>query len=244
MSNPRGDYGASYDVPSLPTGSAPSSARLDAAGRAEHVHAAWAAQATHAGVGRVDLSPGRGCAVGLNAGLLGGAPAFSAASNSSATSSPRNNMLQGASPQQHSGTATAHGQVPLRAALHQLRNVTDSLVPQGRRSSPSRRSASARNSTGRNQTAAGSPSPDRGRARPPEDKYLKILQSLQAKGAAGGGLAASLLEGAGVSGTAGAAANRRQRFPANQTYASSDSDSSDNSFQRARQRKAAGRPAA
>jgi len=31
-----------------------------------------------------------------------------------------------------------------------------------------------------------------------EDKYLKILQSLQAKGAAGGSLAAQLLQGAGL----------------------------------------------
>mmetsp|Transcript_48164 Transcript_48164/g.112482 ORF Transcript_48164/g.112482 Transcript_48164/m.112482 type:complete len:88 (-) Transcript_48164:16-279(-) len=46
---------------------------------------------------------------------------------------------------------------------------------------------------------AGSPSPERivedpPQRQAPEDKYLKILQSLKAKGAANGGLAAQLLE--------------------------------------------------
>eukprot|EP00927_Polykrikos_kofoidii_P006771 TRINITY_DN12746_c0_g1_i1.p1 TRINITY_DN12746_c0_g1~~TRINITY_DN12746_c0_g1_i1.p1 ORF type:complete len:1641 (-),score=380.61 TRINITY_DN12746_c0_g1_i1:224-5146(-) len=69
--------------------------------------------------------------------------------------------------------------------------------------------------------AAGSPSPEGRRPAaegatapsgawrrppPPEDKYFKILQRIQAVGAVGGGLAAHLLEGAGAGGNAGGGA--------------------------------------
>lgn len=118
-------------------------------------------------------------------------------------------------------------QVPLRAALQQLKGVTDSLVPT-RRSSSRRR---GRDAAGGAHAAAGSPSPERERGSseaagrqaserpnaderagpsrcaggPPEDRYFKILQSLQAKGAVGGlALRTKLLEGSSSVGIAAA----------------------------------------
>lgn len=82
---------------------------------------------------------------------------------------------------------------PLRTAMQQVRGVADEL------SHPRRGRG---NSGGGAHAGAGSPSPDHRQIaepeRPPEDKYLKILQSLQAKGAMNGGLAAQLLEKQGL----------------------------------------------
>eukprot|EP00435_Cladocopium_sp_Y103_P028602 s41_g7.t1 len=79
---------------------------------------------------------------------------------------------------------------PLRTAVQQVRGVANELSRRGR------------GAGGGAHAGAGSPSPRQephgSTERPPEDKYLKILQSLQAKGAMNGGLAAQLLEKQGL----------------------------------------------
>jgi len=98
---------------------------------------------------------------------------------------------------------------PLRTAMQQVRGVADEL---------SRPRSRGRGTGGGAHAGAGSPSPrqEPETQRPPEDKYLKILQSLQAKGAMNGsGLAAQLWEKQGL--------RRRIR----DMQADTDSDSSD-----------------
>lgn len=79
---------------------------------------------------------------------------------------------------------------PLRTAVQQVRGVANELSRRGR------------GAGGGAHAGAGSPSPRQepqgSSERPPEDKYLKILQSLQAKGAMKGGLAAQLMEKQGL----------------------------------------------
>lgn len=79
---------------------------------------------------------------------------------------------------------------PLRTAVQQVRGVANELSRRGR------------GAGGGAHAGAGSPSPRQepqgSTERPPEDKYLKILQSLQAKGAMNGGLASQLLEKQGL----------------------------------------------
>eukprot|EP00930_Biecheleria_cincta_P069521 TRINITY_DN57258_c0_g1_i1.p1 TRINITY_DN57258_c0_g1~~TRINITY_DN57258_c0_g1_i1.p1 ORF type:complete len:1295 (-),score=248.14 TRINITY_DN57258_c0_g1_i1:177-4061(-) len=130
----------------------------------------------------------------------------------------------GRSPRQ---LAQHHQPPPMHSAVQQLSGLVDEL----------KNPASVRRGRGGGgaHAAAGSPSPERGlhqehpgpkpAQNTQEDKYLKILQSLQAKGAVNGGLAAQLLEKQ--------AGNRlRQvsaRRAASRQVISSDSDSSEDS---------------
>lgn len=141
---------------------------------------------------------------------------------------------------------SAGGQLPLRAALQQLRGMTDSLVP-ARSRNTSQRAGFQRAAGGGAHAGAGSPSPERvppaphveagthkttrpasaaGLGRrpapgPAEDKYLKILQNLQAKSGAAGGLASRFLDAdAATPGT-----TRLRRRPASAKVAQSESDS-------------------
>jgi len=174
--------------------------------------------------------PGRRAAAS-RASPWAAAPSVSASS----TSSPRTDVPPGVSPAQQ--------QIPLRAALQQLRNVTEGLAHARRSGSRSQTREDAAAAPRRGaapggaHAGAGSPSPEErarhgngaaklGSSGTQEDKYLKILQSLQAKGAVGGGLAAQLLEGASMPRAASASASRRG--PARRA-ASSDSDSSSTS---------------
>jgi len=118
--------------------------------------------------------------------------------------------------------------VPLRAALQQLRGMTDSLVASRR--APSRNEAPDHNTAGDAHTTQESAQRFHSRDRTApvtnkkthssDDKYLRILKNLQAKGAAGGGLAAQLLEGASAS-------SKLPLPQKNVRCASSDSSSSD-----------------
>eukprot|EP00931_Biecheleriopsis_adriatica_P035779 TRINITY_DN20611_c0_g1_i2.p1 TRINITY_DN20611_c0_g1~~TRINITY_DN20611_c0_g1_i2.p1 ORF type:complete len:1195 (-),score=258.44 TRINITY_DN20611_c0_g1_i2:108-3692(-) len=156
-------------------------------------------------------------ASGLSARGLGRSPREAAVVSRSASSNPH--------------------PAPLRSAMQQLRGVADELA-NGQRPPSARRNRVG----GGAHAAAGSPSPEpRPRrdihgqgttAAAPEDKYLKILQSLQAKGAVNGGLAAQLLEKQGTKVTRASASRRG----VSQQAVSSDSDSSEDSPLRLRGR--------
>jgi len=145
-----------------------------------------------------------------------------------AAATPRKN-LQPAPAASPPRSARSENVQILPAALQHLRGVTDSLVPARRSSSRQR----GRREAGGPHAGAGSPSPERERGSseaavrqagerpaaeeraasgpskrpggPPEDRYFKILQSLQAKGAVGGlALRTKLLEGSSGGGIAAA----------------------------------------
>lgn len=125
---------------------------------------------------------------------------------------------RGASPAVPNEQEPGHTELPLRlVALQQLKGAAEGAPVPSRRPVSRQRSAPALRSTaGGAHAAAGSPSPERERisargqergrlaeerpagpgkllAGPPEDKYFKILQNLQAKGAVG--VRGKLLEG-------------------------------------------------
>mmetsp|Transcript_57467 Transcript_57467/g.125892 ORF Transcript_57467/g.125892 Transcript_57467/m.125892 type:complete len:509 (+) Transcript_57467:803-2329(+) len=123
-------------------------------------------------------------------------------------------------------------QMPLRAALQQLRGVTDDLRPP-RSLSRGRQQEIPPPTPGGAHAGAGSPSPEgrtrtgRSASRPREDKYLKILQSLQAKGASGAGLAAQLLQSASNKRGSTLGSERGRGRGAARRLPVSDSESSD-----------------
>lgn len=159
----------------------------------------------------------------------GGGQAYSGETSAVSTPRARGNHTHRSS--------LSSGQAPLRAALQQLRGVTDSLSV-SRRGAQRATSARGRDAGGGAHAGAGSPSPqpveDReavpSRRQPPqEDKYLKILQSLQAKGATTG-LTAQLQDSRGPAPNGPSAARARK------VIADSDSDEtySDRSDRRSR----------
>jgi len=156
--------------------------------------------------------------------------AFTDSSHSFMPSSARGvrNIPAEAMAQRAAHVEAQHAAPPLRSAMQQLQGVSDEL---------SQRQPSARRGRGvvggGAHAGAGSPSPDsrprqdeRPQGTAQEDKYLKILQSLQAKGAVNGGLAAQLLEKQGAMLPRSASASRRA---SSKQVISSDSDSSDDS---------------
>ncbi|CAE8699111.1 unnamed protein product, partial [Polarella glacialis] len=153
--------------------------------------------------------------------------------------SPRNAPASVMASHRSSGPAGVV-QAPLKSAMQQLRGVTDGLANNQQR-------AAARRGGGGPHAGAGSPSPEprprqdvdrsaKAPGVPPEDKYLKILQSLQAKGAVNG-LAAQLLEGARMP----RAASASRRMASKQAMDSDSDSSSDDSAVLRRGRRPAGR---
>eukprot|EP00933_Yihiella_yeosuensis_P040962 TRINITY_DN35394_c0_g1_i1.p1 TRINITY_DN35394_c0_g1~~TRINITY_DN35394_c0_g1_i1.p1 ORF type:complete len:871 (+),score=161.92 TRINITY_DN35394_c0_g1_i1:269-2614(+) len=113
---------------------------------------------------------------------------------------------------------------PLRSAMQQLRGVTDGLTNGQRPAAQPHYSVGGTHKAARSQSPEQQPTQASGRSAraTPEDKYLKILQSLQAKGAVQGGLAEKLLEGKAIS-----ASRRKTSKPKYAVSSDSDSSSSD-----------------
>lgn len=122
-------------------------------------------------------------------------------------------QVSGWSPNSPHVTATSQAprgqQPPLKAALQQMRGVAEGLT--GR--------SEGRDTRGGHAPAASSKLPRRGNQ---EDKYLKILQTLQAKGAVSGGLAAHLLEGSGMKAVPASGGRNKQAVASIDESSSSD----------------------